>query len=393
MAQTVSCIIDGVQLGAFLAYGSARISQPSATNSTATVRIYDPGGRWEPNIGANIEIAEVFPNGLDFIGAHVVGAESLGAGDQTMLMFFGGTVRRFTIEMVQHAPIADVDDDFIGARRVGAEAVGSEDEAVYYPRFVTIDATDYSHYFERMVINRTWTSKTLKQIVTDVVSTDMAEFGLSIDKVNTGPLIDEYTAQYVSAAKIMNDLAAISGYRWWVDRYKNVWFAPLSTVFSNSFIADTSNNWQSVSVSVSDEEYRNKVTVVLDDGSFLTRSKAGEIAIRGTWWFRDETRGLTSIGAATAYGDGVLRQFAQLPRVATVETRDPSFSVGEQVSVQLRRYGLVGAYMISAKTIQIRGEGVDLNNQPLADVLYSLSLSQGERVPNYQEYFARKLRS
>lgn len=393
MDQVVSCIIDGIEMGGFLAYGSAKVSQPNATSSTATVRIYDPVGRWEPTLGATIEIAEVFPYGLDFIGSHIVGAESLGSGDQAKVTLFGGTVRRFTIDTLMHSPIADRDEDFVGAARLGAEAVGGEDDAIYYPRFISIDATDYSHYFGRMLINRTWSSKTLKQIVTDVVNTDMAEFGLSIDKVNTGPLIAEYTAEYVSASKIMNDLAAISGYRWWVDNFKNVWFAPLSTVFGDSLISDHSANWQSITVSVSDDEYRNKVTVVLDDGSFVTRSNSSEITARGTWWFRDEARGITSVGAGNAYGDGLLRQFAQIPRVATIETRDPSFRVGDQVSIQLRRYGLLGAYMIQERAIHILGQKIDQNGQPKADIIYSLAISKGERVPNYQEYFARRLGS
>lgn len=392
MPAVVGVSIDGIGLGQGVKYGSISIANQSSAAASASFTVYDPTGRWAPHLGDSVEIKRIEPGAQHFLGNEIIGNEALGDHEIETFVYFGGSIRRFRIEEITHAAIRGHVSSFLGNEIIGNEALGNQAEAWYWPRWIHIDCTDYSFLFERYLINRTWTSKTLLQIVTDVV-TDMADFDITVTNVQTGPTIAAYEASYVSATKILNDLAAISGYVWWVDKSQNLYFAPKNTTFAPFAIDDQTGMFDEMEIEVSDDEYRNKVTVVRDDGSVRTRSDTAEITSRGTWWKREEARGLTTDAGADEYGDGLLRQFAREPRVAKISTQQHGLRVGQQIAVNRPALGLVGAYLVHALRTRIEHETVTRAGVNTALVRYEVDISDAERIPNYLEYFQRKLRS
>lgn len=190
--------------------------------------------------------------------------------------------------------------DTTGAYRptVGSEVIIADGATRYFGGFVdsfsetlTIDGNQtalsyevecvsYDAIADRRLVAATYenVSQTLSTIVSDVVTNYLTSDGLTTTNVDTGPVISKLKFNYQPASKVFDELANITGYAWWVDESKNLYFKPRSTTVAPFSISST--NARKVQVNRTTETYRNKQ--LIRAGVDLTTSRTENLTGDGT---------------------------------------------------------------------------------------------------------------
>jgi hypothetical protein len=145
-----------------------------------------------------------------------------------------------------------------------------------------VEASDYSWILNNKVARRSYANKTLKFIVEDLFDAYLdASYAFTTANVATGPTVDSITFDHISLRKCFEKLQKLTGYVWYVDYEKNVFFtAPTATAAPES-ITDSSGNFEKVALSYDTSQVRNSVIVIgsadgEQDSNTTTQTFAGD---------------------------------------------------------------------------------------------------------------------
>lgn len=126
-----------------------------------------------------------------------------------------------------------------------------------------IEASDYSWIFNNKVARRTYTNQTLEYIVEDLLDTYLdAGYGFTDTNVAVGPTIQSITFDHVSLRKCFEKLQKLTGYIWYVDYEKNVYFTTTTAEAAPEDIRETTDNFEDVSIAYDTSQVRNSVIVI-----------------------------------------------------------------------------------------------------------------------------------
>lgn len=128
---------------------------------------------------------------------------------------------------------------------------------------IRLEASDYSWILSNKVARRSYENKTLKFIVEDLLDTYLdAGYGFTTTNVATGPTIDTINFDHISLRKCFEKLQKLTGYVWFVDYEKNVYFQTISADPAPEEITDDGGNHESLQISYDTGQVRNAVTVI-----------------------------------------------------------------------------------------------------------------------------------
>lgn len=226
----LSLTIGGVARTSLWVVGSLRLNARLNTRNRASFALVDPTGVYRPTVGAEVVIAD---------GA---------------TRYFGGFLDSYTETLT----------------------IDGNQTALSYE----VEAVSYDALCDRRLVAASYESptQTLSTIVSDVVTNYLTGDGLTTTNVDTGPIIDKLKFNYEPASRVFDELANITGYAWWVDENKALYFKPRSGVAA-SFSID-STNARKVSVNRTSESYRNKQ--LIRAGVDLTTSRTESFTGNGT---------------------------------------------------------------------------------------------------------------
>lgn len=226
----LSLTIGGVARTSLWVVGSLRLNARLNTRNRATFSLVDPSGAYRPTVGAEVIIAD---------GA---------------TRYFGGFVDSYTETLT----------------------VDGNTTALSYD----VEAVSYDALADRRLVAASYESpsQTLSTIVSDVVTNTLTGDGLTTTNVDTGPVIDRLKFNYEPASRVFDELSNITGYAWWVDESKNLYFKPRAGVAAPFDI--TSANARKVSITRTTEAYRNKQ--LIRAGLDLTASRTENLTGDGT---------------------------------------------------------------------------------------------------------------
>lgn len=138
-----------------------------------------------------------------------------------------------------------------------------KDFGIGYKYKYDIEVSDYSFILNNKVARRSYTSKTLEYIVEDLLDTYLdSSYGFDHTNVATGPTIDTITFDHLSLRKCFEKLAKLTGYIWYVDYEKNVYFQTKTADPANESITDSSANFEELSLQYDTSQVRNSVIVI-----------------------------------------------------------------------------------------------------------------------------------
>jgi len=95
--------------------------------------------------------------------------------------------------------------------------------------FHSISCIDNHYLADKRLVVKSYTDKTLKYIVEDIVTTYLADEGITIGEVQTGPVIESAIFNYISASEAFDGLKEYSGFTWYIDELKKLYFIDRTT--------------------------------------------------------------------------------------------------------------------------------------------------------------------
>lgn len=129
-----------------------------------------------------------------------------------------------------------------------------------------VEASDYSFIFGSKIARRAYSNQTLKYIVEDLIATYVdSSYGFTTTNVATGPTIDSITFDHISVRKCLEKLQKLTGYVWYVDYQKNIYFTTQTADPAPETITDSSNNYSEISIAYDISQTRNSVICIGSD--------------------------------------------------------------------------------------------------------------------------------
>lgn len=127
-----------------------------------------------------------------------------------------------------------------------------------------IEVTDYTYILNNKLAKRSYTNQTLKYIVEDLMGEYVdAAYGFTTTNVQTGPVIPSITFDHLSIRKCFEKLAKRTGYVWWVDYQKNLYYQDKQTDAAPEQLRDDNpDNHEWLQIVYDTTQVRNRVTVI-----------------------------------------------------------------------------------------------------------------------------------
>lgn len=246
-----------------------------------------------------------------------------------------------------------------GATRVFAGTIDDFTEADLSPEVTTgaiytIDAVDWNQLTDRFDVAKAYTAMSLRDIVDDIVNGGSLVGGLTLAAegvtmttatVPTGPTIEAAVWNYLPVSTAFQDLADLTGYSWWIDYNKVLWFQPRAGVAAPYGLTDTSGNFRKLTVKRSRQDYRN--TQILRAGTDLAASRTDSWA-----------------------GDGKSRAFPITYPVGAVPTAMKVNGVTKTIGVLNVDTGMDWYYQIGSNTITQDSSGTLLASTDTGAITY-----------------------
>jgi hypothetical protein len=145
-----------------------------------------------------------------------------------------------------------------------------------------VDCVSYDALADRRIIARSYESptQTLSTIVNDIITQDFSGEGIDTTNVSTGPVIGKIIFNYSHANTVFDQLAELTGYSWWIDAYKKLYFVDRATITAPYSLTSASANFRSVTVEHLRQDYRNRQYIKAGLG--LTSSRTENFVGDGT---------------------------------------------------------------------------------------------------------------
>ena len=127
---------------------------------------------------------------------------------------------------------------------------------------MNVEGTDYTYILSNKVAVRTYTNQTLHYIVNDLISSFIdSGYSITITGVeNPGPVIDSVFFNYISVRKCLEKITSLTGYNWWIDYQRNIYFvAPTAISAPESFKDSAPGNHSSMSIVFDTTQVRNSI--------------------------------------------------------------------------------------------------------------------------------------
>jgi len=148
----------------------------------------------------------------------------------------------------------------------------------------SITCTDYTRLLDRNLVHKSYENMTDAQIITDIVNTYCAGFGITTGAVETGITIAQISFNYMQPSQCIRKIAELGGRSWYIDYDKIIHYFTLETNVAPFNIDVNENRYQGLTISKDASQLKNRVYV----------------------------RGGTKLSDYTTYstkGDGVKKQF------------------------------------------------------------------------------------
>lgn len=135
-----------------------------------------------------------------------------------------------------------------------------------YKLLYDVEVSDYSFIFNYKTAKRAYLNQTLAYIVNDLITDFVGtSYGFDLSNVDTGPTIPSIVFDHISVRKCFEKLTKVTGYVWWVDYEKKLYFKTKTSTPAPESVTDAGSNIESLSLSYDTSQVRNDVTVIGSD--------------------------------------------------------------------------------------------------------------------------------
>ncbi|MFA5305983.1 MAG: hypothetical protein WC365_00900 [Candidatus Babeliales bacterium] len=247
---------------------------------------------------------------------------------------------------------------------------------------LSITSNGYGSIPSRRTITNPYDQKSAGYVVTDLIASQVTPYtpvlsseGITAGTISTGadPVGDgEYDAVCKSCGEILNEMAAASGYKWYIDDSKALYFvADDAEVAAAHDIVEGGafTDFEIESYEKSLDGYANKVFVrggIGDDGYAIqtyeedTTEQTARAAIEGgtgVYGTVINDGNIDLLADATTAATNALKKFGIIPRTLTIKSWTLDWIAGTKLKVNLPTFGISSDtyYLIEEVTLQDNG--------------------------------------
>ena len=146
-----------------------------------------------------------------------------------------------------------------------------------------VECQDYSRLLDRRLIAETYTSRTVNQIIADIVSTyELDKEGITISNVDCSKTIDYIAFNYQPVSKCIEELADLINYDWYVDYEKDIHFFDSENIPAPFDLSDDGGNYNYRSLVIRRDNSQVRNSIILRGGEYLANTVSAEIIADGS---------------------------------------------------------------------------------------------------------------
>lgn len=144
--------------------------------------------------------------------------------------------------------------------------------------FASISCVDYSRLLDRNLVHKTYEDMTDADIISDILTTYCAGFGITAGNVVEGVTIDQISFNYLQPSQCLRRICDLTGRNWYIDYDKDIHYFPLTTATAPFDIDSSSTGYINLNLAKDASQIKNRVYVrggtKLSD--FTTHSEVGD---------------------------------------------------------------------------------------------------------------------
>ena len=174
-----------------------------------------------------------------------------------------------TVEVGQVVEIRDETGSLIFAGTI--DSIDEEIDPAETVRFKRVACVDYNQIADRHLVAYVYQPDDLTPTLYagDVIKDIVSRFfvfggvteGIDTSNVEDGPEIEKFVFNYVPASQAFDDIADLTGYVWYTDYEKKLYFTPRDKYEAPIIIGGKTQNWRNMKITESRDLYRNRQIV------------------------------------------------------------------------------------------------------------------------------------
>jgi len=174
-----------------------------------------------------------------------------------------------TVEVGQVVEIRDETGSLIFAGTI--DSIDEEIDPAETVRFKRVACVDYNQIADRHLVAYVYQPDDLTPTLYagDVIKDIVSRFfvfggvteGIDTSNVEDGPEIEKFVFNYVPASQAFDDIAELTGYIWYIDYEKKLYFTPRDKYEAPIVIGGKTRNWRNMKITESRDLYRNRQIV------------------------------------------------------------------------------------------------------------------------------------
>jgi len=174
-----------------------------------------------------------------------------------------------TVEVGQVVEIRDETGSLIFAGTI--DSIDEEIDPAETVRFKRVACVDYNQIADRHLVAYVYQPDDLTPTLYagDVIKDIVSRFfvfggvteGIDTSNVEDGPEIEKFVFNYVPASQAFDDIADLTGYVWYIDYEKKLYFTPRDEYEAPIIIGGRTRNWWNMKITESRDLYRNRQIV------------------------------------------------------------------------------------------------------------------------------------
>ena len=271
--------------------------------------------------------------------------------------------------------------------------------------------SDYNDICARRVTTINQSNKTGGELVTLIVNNvlNLAAYNdnVGLGTISTGATYGYYSATAKSVKDILDDLAESSGYKWYIDADKDLYFVQEDTIVDETNVIEEGGaftDFNIINTNISLENYRNKQWVLgaLDTTGAevnVSAELASAITARATIEGNSGVYGdiihatdAQSVTDATIVANNKLKLYGTIPYTVTFTSFTNTWVEGTRVTADIPTLGIPTGSKFLIENVTI----VDLGGALVSTVTMTRrepSSFSTQRTENYKDYFAKLVSS
>jgi len=273
---------------------------------------------------------------------------------------------------------------------------------------IDISSNGYNDVAARRVTTLYYTAKTagyiVGEIITNIFNLTGYDDNITAGTVSDGATISEYSAVCKSCKTILDELAETSGFKWYIDDSKALYFVAEDTVTDAAHdlveSGATFTDFKVLDVEISLENYRNKQWIVggsdtdgeiiytsAEDATEITaRATAeGSSGVYGDIISVDKIQNTTDAAATAANG---LKRYGIIPYIIRFTSMTNDWIAGTKLKVNLPSYGIASDMYFLIESVVIEDIGGLFQSTITATRRKAADFST-QRTEDYKDYFAK----